>query len=120
MDLAVAVIIGGAFGKIITSLVDDLLMPLLGLFLGRINFADLKYIITPASADVAESALLYGTFIQSLIDFLIISFSIFLFIKLLSSFKKKEAAEEPPAPEEPGKEEALLTEIRDLLKNRPI
>lgn len=119
MDLAVAVIIGGAFGKIITSLVDDLLMPFFGLILGRINFADLKYVIAPASGDIAESALMYGAFIQALIDFLIISFSIFLFVKLLSSFKKKEAVEEDaPAPEEPGREEILLTEIRDLLKNR--
>lgn len=120
IDLAVAVIIGGAFGKIITSLVDDLLMPLLGLFLGRINFADLKYVITPAGGDLAESALMYGAFIQAVIDFLIIGLSIFLFIKLLSSFKKKEAVEEPPKPAEPGKEELLLTEIRDLLKNRSV
>ena len=119
IDLAVAVIIGGAFGKIVTSLVDDLLMPLLGLLLGRINFADLKYVIAPAGAGIAESALMYGAFIQAVVDFLIISFSIFLFIKLLSSFRKKET-EEPPKPDEPGKEELLLAEIRDLLKNRPI
>lgn len=119
MDLAIAVIIGGAFGKIVTSLVNDILMPVLGILLGRINFADLKYVITPASGDVAEAAFRYGAFIQSVIDFLIISFSIYLFVKLISSFKKKEPAEEePPAPEAPGKEEALLAEIRDLLKNR--
>ncbi len=120
MDLAIAVIIGGAFGKIVTSLVEDILMPVLGILLGRINFADLKYVITPAGADVAEAAFRYGAFIQSVIDFLIISFSIFLFIKLLTSFKKKKPAEEeePPAPGGPGKEELLLAEIRDLLKNR--
>lgn len=119
MDLAIAVIIGGAFGKIVTSLVNDILMPVLGILLGRINFADLKYVITPASGDVAEAAFRYGAFIQSVIDFLIISFSIFLFVKLISSFQKKEPVEEePPAPEAPGKEEALLAEIRDLLKNR--
>lgn len=119
MDLAIAVIIGGAFGKIVTSLVNDILMPVLGILLGRINFADLKYVITPASGDVAEAAFRYGVFIQSVIDFLIISFSIFLFVKLISSFQKKEPVEEePPAPEAPGKEEALLAEIRDLLKNR--
>ncbi len=120
MDLAIAVIVGGAFGKIVTSLVDDVIMPLLGILLGGINFADLKFVITPASGDMAEVAFRYGAFIQSVIDFLIISFSIFLFVKLISSFKKKkEKAEEgPPAPETPGKEELLLTEIRDLLKNR--
>jgi large conductance mechanosensitive channel len=119
MDLAIAVIIGGAFGKIVTSLVNDILMPVLGILLGRINFADLKYVITPANGDVAEAAFRYGVFIQSVIDFLIISFSIFLFVKLISSFQKKEPVEEePPAPEAPGKEEALLAEIRDLLKNR--
>ncbi len=112
-------IIGGAFGKIVTSLVNDILIPVLGILLGRINFADLKYVITPASGDVAEAAFRYGAFIQSVIDFLIISFSIFLFVKLISSFQKKEPVEEePPAPEAPGKEEALLAEIRDLLKNR--
>lgn len=119
MDLAIAVIIGGAFGKIVTALVNDILMPILGILLGRINFADLKYVITPASGDVAEVAFRYGAFIQSVIDFLIISFAIFLFVKLLSSFKKQEPEEEePPAPEALTREEALLTEIRDLLKNR--
>lgn len=117
MDLAVGVIIGGAFGKIVTSLVNDLLMPIFGVLLGGIDFSDLKYVITPASEGVAELAFRYGSFIQSVIDFLIISFSIFLFIKLLSSFKKKE---EKPAsvPLEPSKEELLLAEIRDLLKER--
>ncbi len=118
MDLAIAVIVGGAFGKIVTSLVNDILMPVLGIILGRINFADLKYVITPAAGDVAEAAFRYGAFIQSVIDFLIISFCIFIFVKLLSSFKKKEPAEDEPAPEEPGREELLLAEIRDLLKNR--
>ncbi|NLA05187.1 MAG: large-conductance mechanosensitive channel protein MscL [Firmicutes bacterium] len=118
MDLAVAVIIGGAFGKIVTSLVDDLLMPVLGLLLGRINLSGFKYVIAPAGGDMAESALMYGSFVQSLIDFLIISFSIFLLVKLLSSFKKKKEVEEPPPAEEPSREEVLLTEIRDLLKDR--
>lgn len=116
MDLAIAVIVGGAFGKIVTSLVNDILMPVLGIILGRINFADLKFVIAPASGDVAEAAFRYGAFIQSVIDFLIISFCIFIFVKLISSFKKKEPAEEP-APAEPSKEELLLAEIRDLLKN---
>ena len=115
MDLAVAVIIGAAFGKIITSLVNDLLMPVVGIFLGGVNFTDLKYIITPASGDVAEVAILYGAFIQSIVDFLIVAFSIFLFIKLLSSRKKKET-KEPSAP--PAPEVVLLEEIRDLLKTK--
>lgn len=117
IDLAVGVIIGGAFGKIVTSLVNDLLMPVLGVLIGGINFIDLKYVITPASGDVAEVAFRYGAFIQSVIDFLIIAFSIFLFIKLLSSLKKEEPAPEPTHPE-PSNEEILLTEIRDLLKKK--
>lgn len=117
IDLAVAVVIGGAFGKIVSSLVNDIIMPLLSVILGSVNFSDLKYVITPASGDVAEVAFRYGAFIQSIIDFLIIAFSIFLVIKLLSSFKKKEPAAEP-APPAPSNEEVLLTEIRDLLKNK--
>ncbi len=116
MDLAIAVIVGGAFGKIVTSLVNDILMPVLGIILGRINFADLKFVIAPASGDVVEAAFRYGAFIQSVIDFLIISFCIFIFVKLISSFKKKEPAKDDPAPAEPSKEELLLAEIRDLLK----
>lgn len=117
MDLAVAVIIGAAFGKIITSLVSDLLMPVVGIFLGGVSFADMKYIITPASGDVAEAALRYGAFIQSMVDFLIISFSIFMIIKLLTLRKKKEPEAEP-APAVPSKEELLLGEIRDLLRDK--
>ena len=115
IDLAVAVIIGGAFGKIVSSLVNDILMPAIGALLGGISFTDLKYIITPASGDVAEVAILYGSFIQSIIDFLIIAFSIFLFIKFLTSRKKKDA-EAPTVPPVPAPEVVLLEEIRDLLK----
>ncbi|HHY29986.1 MAG TPA: large-conductance mechanosensitive channel protein MscL [Syntrophaceticus sp.] len=117
IDLAVGVIIGGAFGKIVTSLVNDILMPLLGILIGGINFTDLKYVITPASGNAAEVAFMYGAFIQSVIDFLIISFSIFLFVKLVSSLKKKEPEPEP-IPPEPSNEEILLQEIRDLLKDK--
>ena len=117
IDLAVGVIIGGAFGKIVTSLVNDILMPLLSILIGGINFTDLKYVITPASGDVAEVAFMYGAFIQSVIDFLIISFSIFLFVKLVSSLKKKEPEPEP-IPPEPSNEEILLQEIRNLLKDK--
>lgn len=114
IDLAIGVIIGGAFGKIITSLVNDILMPIFGFILSGINLADLKHVIKPASGDIPEVAILYGSFIQAVVDFLIISFSIFLFIKLLSSFKKKE--EETPAPPAPDPQVVLLEEIRDLLK----
>lgn len=116
VDLAVGVIIGGAFGKIVTSLVNDVIMPLLGLLLGGINFAEDKLLLREASGTTEALYLNYGQFLQSVIDFLIISFSIFLFIKAINSFKKKE--EEKPKPIEPTKEEVLLTEIRDLLKER--
>lgn len=117
LDLAVGVIIGGAFGKIVTSLVNDIFMPMIGVLLGGINFKDLKYIIVPASGAITESAILYGSFIQSIVDFLIIAVSIFLFIKLLSSMKKKEPAA-PAAPPEASQEVLLLEEIRDLLKSK--
>jgi len=117
LDLAIGVIIGGAFGKIVTSLVNDIIMPIIGILLGGISFTDLKYVITPATEDVAESAILYGTFIQSIVDFLIIAFSIFLFVKLINSFKKKEEAA-PAAPPAPAQEVVLLEEIRDLLKEK--
>ncbi|NLK71620.1 MAG: large-conductance mechanosensitive channel protein MscL [Clostridiales bacterium] len=117
IDLAVGVIIGGAFGKIVSSLVNDILMPALGILLGGINFSSLKYVIIPAIGDAAEVAILYGAFIQSIVDFIIIAFSIFIFIKLLSSVKKKKPAEEP-APPAPPQEVILLEEIRDLLKSK--
>ncbi|MBN7772457.1 large-conductance mechanosensitive channel protein MscL [Clostridium aminobutyricum] len=119
MDLAVAVIIGGAFGKIVTSLVNDVVMPILSILIGGINFGELKWVITPANGDVAEVAIRYGSFIQSTIDFFIISFSIFIFIKLITSFKKKEPAPEP-SPSAPTKEVLLLEEIRDLLKEKQL
>jgi len=115
IDLAVAVVIGAAFGKIITSLVNDIIMPAISTIMGGISFLDLKYVITPASGDIAEVAIRYGAFIQSMVDFLIIAFSIFLVIKMITSKKKKEAEAEP-APPAPSNEELLLGEIRDLLK----
>jgi large conductance mechanosensitive channel len=117
VDLAVAVIIGGAFGKIVSSLVNDLIMPLIGIILGGINFTDLKYVIKPATDSVAEAAVKYGAFIQSIIDFLIIALVIFIFIKLISRFKRKEASLPASFPV-PTNEELLLTEIRDLLKEK--
>lgn len=116
VDLAVAVVIGGAFGKIVASFVNDVLMPLLGLVMGGVNFADLKYVFRAAQGDIPELALRYGAFIQSIVDFIIIAFSIFMFIKMLSRMKKKQE-EAPAAPPAPSNEEVLLSEIRDLLKS---
>ncbi|MGE5614511.1 MAG: large-conductance mechanosensitive channel protein MscL [Bacillota bacterium] len=126
IDLAVGVIIGGAFGKIVTSLVNDIIMPVLSILLSIVNFRDLKYVITPAKGDAEEVAILYGSFIQSVVDFLIIAFSIFLFVKLINSLKKREKKEAEEAGEAnesaevpaPSKEALLLEEIRDLLKQK--
>ena len=126
LDMAVGVIIGGAFGKIVTSLVNDVIMPAVGLLVGRINFTELKWVIKEAVIDEAgavvtpEANLNYGNFIQSTVDFLIIAFCIFLFIRLISKLnRKKEEAPAAPAPApEPSAEEKLLTEIRYLLKNK--
>lgn len=108
IDLAVAVIIGGAFGAIITSLVNDIIMPLIGVIIGGVDFAAL-------SIDVGEATILYGSFIQAIVNFLIIAFVLFLIVR---SFNKLQKAEEeaPAAPPEPSPEEKLLAEIRDLLK----
>ena len=105
LDLAVAVVIGGAFGKIVTSLVSDLIMPVFGLLLGKLNFSTL-------SLTIGESSIKYGLFIQSVVDFVIIAFSIFLVVRQLQRFKKKA----PPVATVAPAEVQLLTEIRDLLK----
>lgn len=116
LDLAVAVIIGGAFGKIVASFVNDMLMPLVGTMLGQSAMEDLKYIIRPETEGTAELAIRYGAFTQSVVDFLIIAAVLFLIIRFAESFRKKEEAPEPaPAPEIP-QDIQLLTEIRDLLK----
>lgn len=117
VDLAVAVIIGGAFGRIVTSLVNDLIMPLIGMIMGGVNFSALKYVIEPAVGDTPETAILYGAFIQSIIDFLIIGLAIFMMIRLIERAKKKEEAA-PEAPAAPPRQEVLLEEIRDLLKQQ--
>ena len=117
IDMAVGVIIGGAFGKIVTSLVNDVIMPSIGILLGGIDFKSLKYVITEATETTAESAILYGNFIQSVVDFLIIAISVFVFVKMIAgiSKKKEETPAPPPAPPKPSAEETLLTEIRDIL-----
>lgn len=120
VDMAVGIIIGAAFGKIVSSLVSDVIMPPLGLLIGGVDFTDLKINLKASGIDGAGNAITavtlnYGTFIQTLFDFLIIAFAIFLMIKVMNNLKKKEEAA-PPPPAAPTKEEKLLTEIRDLLK----
>ena len=132
MDMAVGVIIGGAFGKIVTSLVNDILMPPIGMLLGNVDFKDLKVNLA-ALKDAAVSVVNegaapsepvywnYGAFIQNVIDFLIIAFCVFMLVRFITKLsKKKEEAKPvtPPAPPAPSKEEVLLTEIRDVLKNK--
>jgi len=124
IDMAVGVIIGGAFGKIVTSLVNDIIMPVVGLATGGINFTELKAtlheaVLDPTTQEVVKEAvtLNYGMFIQNIVDFLIIAFSIFMALKVIMKFKKQEEAAPAPAPA-PSKEEVLLTEIRDILKNK--
>ncbi len=118
VDLAVAVVIGGAFGKIVSSFVNDILMPPLGLLLGGIEFKDMMYTMKEAVGETPAVTLNYGMFIQNVFDFLIIAFAIFMAIKGMNSFKKKEEAapEAPAAPPAPTRDQELLTEIRDLLK----
>lgn len=120
LDMAVGVIIGGAFGKIVTSIVNDVIMPVIGIITGGVNFTELKWVLKQAEGeDVPEVAVAYGNFIQSAVDFLIIAFCIFLFIRLIAKFNAKKEEAPAPAPEpEPSAEEKLLTEIRDLLKNK--
>ncbi len=125
IDMAVGVIIGGAFGAIVSSLVNDIIMPVVSLVTGGDGLKNLKYVIVHAKdaadgvAAVEEVAINYGVFIQNIVDFLIIAFSIFVALRIIMKFKKKEKEEEAAAPApEPSKEEVLLTEIRDLLKQQ--
>lgn len=116
-DLAVGIIIGGAFGKIVASFVNDVFMPFLSLIFGKINLSDLKFILSEASGDAPELAIRYGLFIQTLIDFILIAFVVFIMVKAINNLKKKEDAKPAPPPEIP-KDIILLEEIRDLLKNK--
>lgn len=111
VDLAVAVIIGGAFGAIITSLVNDIIMPLIGVILGGLDFSSL-------SIQVGEAQILYGSFIQAIVYFVIIAFVLFLAVRSYNKLQKEEAEQAPPPPPEPSPEEKLLAEIRDLLKEQ--
>ncbi len=111
VDLAIGVIIGGAFGKIVTSLVNDIIMPLIGLLLGGISFTHLQL-------KIGEATVNYGAFIQNIVDFLIISFSIFIITRSINNMRKQKEEEPAPAAPEPSKEELLLEEIRDILKQK--
>lgn len=117
VDMAVGIIIGAAFGKIVSSFVSDVLMPPLGMLLGGMDFKDFSWTIKQAVGEQAAVTLNYGNFIQTTIDFIIIAFAIFMMIKFMNRLKKKEEAK-PEAPAKPSNEEVLLTEIRDLLKNQ--
>lgn len=127
VDLAVGVVIGAAFGKIVTSMVNDVLMPPIGKAMGGVNFADLFINLDPAKGtfaslkaakDAGAAVIAYGAFINTVIDFIIVAFCIFLVVKGMNTLKRKPAPATPAPPPEPTKEEKLLTEIRDLLKAR--
>ena len=125
VDMAVGVIIGGAFGKISTSLVNDIIMPAISMLIGGIDFTNWKLVLKQAVIENGEElsaavTLNFGTFLSTILDFLIIAFAVFCIIKILNSFhrKREEPAAPPPAPPEPSKEELLLTQIRDLLKEK--
>lgn len=111
VDLAVGVIIGAAFGKIVSSLVEDVIMPLIGLLLGGISFAKLQF-------PLGDAVVKYGNFIQTIVDFVIVAFSIFIFIRVFNRLQRKKDKEEIAEPAKPTREEELLTEIRDLLKTQ--
>ena len=117
VDMAVGIIIGAAFGKIITSLVGDVIMPPIGVALGGVDFTNLSIIVQEAIDKKPAVVISYGKFMQTIIDFLIIAFAIFMAVKAMNSLKRKEA-EAPAAPPTPPNQEVLLAEIRDLLKNK--
>jgi len=126
IDMAVGVVIGGAFGKITSSIVNDIIMPLISMLTGGINFSSWKWVLKEAvvaadgTVEAAEVAVNFGSTIAVVLDFIIIAFAVFCMVKALNSMhrKKEEAPAAPPAPPEPSAEEKLLTEIRDLLKDR--
>ncbi len=117
VDMAVGIVIGGAFGKIVSSFVADVLMPPIGMLLGNVDFSDLAVTLQAAGEGVEAVTLRYGVFIQTVIDFVIIAFAIFMVVKAMNSMKKKEE-DKPAEPPKPSKEEVLLTEIRDALRSK--
>ncbi len=117
VDMAVGIIMGGAFGTIVNSLVNDIIMPPIGLAIGGIDFSKLSLVLKPAEGDVAAVAINYGKFINSGISFVIVAWALFMLIKAMNTLKKKQEAA-PAAPAAPTKDQVLLTEIRDLLSKR--
>ena len=117
IDLAVGVIIGGAFTAIVNSLVNDVVMPVIGILFGGIDFTGLKYVITPASGDTPEAAIYYGNFIQNVVNFLLVALVVFVMGKLINGFRRTKAAAPTPPPQ-PSEEVLLLREIRDALKEQ--
>lgn len=115
VDMAIGIIIGAAFGKIVSSFVKDIMMPPIGLLIGGVDFTDLQYVLKEAVGEAEAVAINYGMFIQTIIDFLIVALAIFVAIKVMEKLKKKEE-EKPAEPAKPTKEEELLMEIRDVLK----
>jgi len=119
VDMAVGIVVGGAFGKIVSSFVADVVMPPIGLLVGGVDFSKLAITLKEAAEGAAAVTLNYGKFIQTVVDFLIVAFAIFMVVKGMNALKKKEeAAPPPPPPPPPTKEELLLGEIRDLLKQK--
>ncbi len=120
VDMAVGIIVGAAFGKIVSSLVEDVIMPPIGMLIGGVNFSDLAITLQEATAGAAAVSMKYGKFLQTIIDFTIIAFAIFMAVKAINSLKKQEEATPaaPAAPPPPSAEERLLTEIRDLLQTK--
>lgn len=118
MDMAVGIIIGVAFGKIVSSFVADVMMPPIGLLIGGVDFSNLAVTLKAAGEGVEAVSLRYGVFIQTVFDFVIVAFAVFVAVRALNSLRKKEA-ETPAAPPAPSAQEQLLMEIRDLLKNKP-
>ncbi|MBJ6931646.1 large-conductance mechanosensitive channel protein MscL [Vibrio cholerae] len=115
IDMAVGIIIGAAFGKIVSSFVADIIMPPIGIILGGVNFSDLSFVLLAAQGDAPAVVIAYGKFIQTVVDFTIIAFAIFMGLKAINTLKRKEE-EAPKAPAAPTKDQELLSEIRDLLK----
>ncbi len=121
LDMAVGIIVGSAFTKIVNSLVADVITPVISLITGKVNFTDLKYVIAQATEETAENAVKYGNFIQAVIDFFIIALVVFFMVKFVNKTKErfeKKVEEAPSEPPKPSNEEVLLTEIRDLLKEQ--
>ena len=116
VDMAVGIVIGGAFGKIVSSFVADVLMPPIGLMMGGVSFTDLAVTLKEATEGAEAVLLKYGVFIQTIVDFLIIAFAIFLVVKAMNAMQKEEEEEAPAEPPAPSTEEVLLTEIRDALR----